>query len=149
MDDGIILADAALPALQSLPPYAGPSTTNYVAVIECTVVIKPSAIPKFSCNTLASGAKQFVVHEALDIIFSSALYRWWLTPTTYVGVFPFDGALMITFYAPPFKCNPAFSSVKNAPVDSQTIEAPGSPHLILLGSFSAKTLILCPSTIIP
>lgn len=72
VDDGMILADAALPALQSLPPYAGPSTTNYVAVIECTVVIKPSAIPKFSCNTLASGAKQFVVHEAFDIIFYSA-----------------------------------------------------------------------------
>jgi hypothetical protein len=28
VDDGIILAPAALPALQSLPPFDGPSTVN-------------------------------------------------------------------------------------------------------------------------
>jgi hypothetical protein len=43
--EGIILVDAALPALQSLPPFEGPSTTNYVAVAACTVVINPSTIP--------------------------------------------------------------------------------------------------------
>ena len=63
----------------------------------------PSAIPKFSCNTFARGAKQFVVHDALLIIFSDALYAKWLTPITYVGVaLSFDGALIITFLAPPF-----------------------------------------------
>jgi hypothetical protein len=38
----------ALPALQSFPPFDGPSTTNYVAVAAWTVVIKPSSIPKVS-----------------------------------------------------------------------------------------------------
>ena len=28
VEEGIMLTDAALPALQSLPPTAGPSTTN-------------------------------------------------------------------------------------------------------------------------
>jgi hypothetical protein len=28
VEDGIMLDDAALPALQSLPPWAGPSTTS-------------------------------------------------------------------------------------------------------------------------
>lgn len=41
VDDGMMLADAALPALQSLPPFDGPSTTNYVAVEACTVVMRP------------------------------------------------------------------------------------------------------------
>lgn len=66
VDDGMMLADAALPALQSLPPFDGPSTTNYVAVEACTVVIRPSTIPKLSFTTLATGAKQFVVHEAFE-----------------------------------------------------------------------------------
>lgn len=44
VDDGIILAAAALPALQSFPPLAGPSTTNYVAVEAWTVVIRPIKI---------------------------------------------------------------------------------------------------------
>jgi len=65
---GIIFTEAALPALQSLPPFDGPSTTNYVAVAAWIVVIRPSTIPKLSFNTLAKGAKQFVVHEALDTI---------------------------------------------------------------------------------
>lgn len=66
VDDGMIFADAALPALQSFPPFAGPSTTNYVAVDAWIVVIRPSTIPKLSFTTLASGAKQLVVHEAFE-----------------------------------------------------------------------------------
>lgn len=46
--DGIKLAEAALPALQSFPPMAGPSTQIYVAVKAWTVVIKPSIIVKLS-----------------------------------------------------------------------------------------------------
>ena len=41
VDDGMILAEAALPALQSFPPFDGPSTTSYVAVAACTVVMRP------------------------------------------------------------------------------------------------------------
>lgn len=43
----------------------GPSTVFCVAVVACTVVINPSSMPKLSCMIFASGAKQFVVHDAL------------------------------------------------------------------------------------
>ena len=43
----------------------GPSTVFWVAVTACTVVIRPSRIPKLSLITLARGARQLVVHEAL------------------------------------------------------------------------------------
>ena len=43
----------------------GPSTVFWVAVTACTVVISPSRIPKLSLITLARGARQLVVHEAL------------------------------------------------------------------------------------
>ena len=38
----------------------------WVAVTECTVVIRPSWMPKASLRTLAMGARQLVVQEALD-----------------------------------------------------------------------------------
>lgn len=46
----------------------GPSTVFWVAVIACTVVMRPSTISKLSWTTLARGAKQLVVHEALETI---------------------------------------------------------------------------------
>ena len=36
------------------------------------VVMKPSSMPNASWSTFASGAAQFVVHEALEI-------TWWLS----------------------------------------------------------------------
>lgn len=44
----------------------GPSTVFWVAVVACTVVIKPSTISKLSWMTLANGARQLVVQEALE-----------------------------------------------------------------------------------
>ena len=70
--EGIMFALAALPPLQSF--LEAPSTVFCVAVIECTVVIRPSLIPKLSFIILASGAKQFVVHDAFDIMFISGVY---------------------------------------------------------------------------
>ncbi|MNV86749.1 hypothetical protein D3C71_1808020 [compost metagenome] len=52
------------PPLQSFAE--GPSTVFCVAVTACTVLIKPSMIPNLSFNTLAIGAKQLVVHDALE-----------------------------------------------------------------------------------
>lgn len=46
--------------------FDGPSTVFCVAVYECTVVINASTIPNFSLTTLASGAKQLVVHDAFE-----------------------------------------------------------------------------------
>src|ERR1700761_2879067 len=84
VEDGMILAAAPRPPRQSL--FDGPSTvyitsqiscspsfpnekvhTFWVAVVACTVVMRPSMIPNLSCNTLASGARQFVVQEAFEI----------------------------------------------------------------------------------
>jgi hypothetical protein len=84
------------------------------------VVINPSTIPKLSCTTLANGAKQLVVHEALDTTFKFEVYYSWLTPITNIGVSSLGGALMTTFLAPPPRCFPAVSEVVNTPLDSQT-----------------------------
>lgn len=46
-------------------------------------------------RTLATGARQFVVHEAFDTTSISAVYLLWLTPITNIGASP-EGALMTT-----------------------------------------------------
>jgi hypothetical protein len=40
----------------------------------------PFTTPTVSCSTLASGAKQFVVHEAFEMTVSLAFNVWWFTP---------------------------------------------------------------------
>ena len=97
----------------------GPSTVFCVAVVEWTVVIRPSAIPNLSCTTLARGAKQLVVQEALETTTISFVYVSRLTPHTKVGVsLSLAGAEMMTFLAPALTCAIAFSVVVNTPVDS-------------------------------
>ena len=54
------------PPRQSL--FDGPSTVFCVAVAACTVVIRPRLMPKVSFNTLATGARQLVVHEAFEMM---------------------------------------------------------------------------------
>merc|ERR1719378_1846809 len=138
VDAGMMFSLAQRPARQSFPPRDGPSTESWFAVIACTVVIKPSTIPKLSWMTFASGARQFVVHDALLTTFSADVYEVWFTPITNIGASP-DGAEMITFFAPPPRCRPAFSLPVKTPVDSHTMSAPASPHGMLAGSFTAKT----------
>merc|ERR550525_758843 len=82
VEEGMMFCDAHRPPRQSLPPRDGPSTVSWVAVIACTVVIKPSTRPNLSFTTLVSGARQFVVQDALETTVSVALYSVWLTPTT-------------------------------------------------------------------
>ncbi|KAH3687774.1 hypothetical protein WICPIJ_001237 [Wickerhamomyces pijperi] len=117
VEDGIMLPEAVLPPLQSL--WDGPSTVFWVAVMEWTVVIKPSSIPKASLITLANGAKQLVVQEALEIMFKSGVYLSSLTPITNIGASP-DGAVMMTFLAPPAMCFWAPSKEVKTPVESKT-----------------------------
>merc|ERR1712205_220503 len=62
--EGMMFWAAPRPPRQSLPD--GPSTVFWVAVVACTVVMRPSTMPKLVSITLASGARQLVVHEALD-----------------------------------------------------------------------------------
>merc|ERR1719446_79595 len=77
VEDGMMFCDAHRPPRQSLPPREGPSTVNCVAVIACTVVIRPSRMPNFSCTHLVNGAKQFVVQDAFETTVSEALYSVW------------------------------------------------------------------------
>src|SRR6266568_2120662 len=65
------------------------------------VVITPLTIPKLSSSTLAIGATQFVVQEALDRTWCAAgSYASSLTPITIVMSSSLAGAEMMTFFAP-------------------------------------------------
>merc|ERR1719181_282161 len=147
VEDGMILAEAARPARQSLP-FIGLSTTAWEAVAAWTVVIRPCLMPNFSLMTFTIGARPLVVHEAQETTFISVLYSSVLTPTTMVGVSAsFAGAEMITFFAPPSTCFKQPSVVVKAPVDSQTYSTPVSFHGISVGSRTPERVTLRPLTI--
>src|SRR4051812_558049 len=65
VDDGMMFWAAVRPPRQSLDE--GPSTVFCVAVYEWMVVMRPSIMVNLSLMTLASGARQLVVHEALEM----------------------------------------------------------------------------------
>merc|ERR1719379_1357085 len=134
VEDGMMLAEAARPARQSLP-FIELSTTAWEAVAAWTVVMRPCLMPNFSLITLTRGARPLVVHEAQETTFISVLYSSVLTPTTIVGVSAsLAGAEMITFFAPPSTCFRQPSVVVKAPVDSQTYSTPALLHGISVGS---------------
>src|SRR5699024_8619082 len=101
VEEGMMLPEAARPPRQSFRE--GPSTVFWVAVVECTVVIRPSVMPNLSFRTLAMGARQLVVQEALETKFMSGVYLSRLTPQTNMGVASLAGADMTTFLAPAFR----------------------------------------------
>src|SRR5689334_1726033 len=99
-------------------------------------------MPKLSRSTLAIGATQFVVQEALEmIVWASESYFSSLTPITIVMSSSLAGAEMMTFFAPASMCARAAGPVVNRPVDSITTSTPRSPHGSLAGSRSARILI--------
>src|SRR5258706_6781795 len=102
VEEGIIFWYAPLPPRQSF--MEGLSTVFCVAVTAWMVLIRPSRIPNLSFNTLARGAKQLVVHDALETIVLAAVIFLWLTPITKVGVSSFAGAEKTTFLAPALMC---------------------------------------------
>ena len=66
VEDGMMFSRMPRPPRQSF--IDGPSTVFCVAVAACTVVIRPRLMPKLSLMTLAIGARQLVVQEALEMI---------------------------------------------------------------------------------
>src|SRR6185436_15543066 len=98
--DGMMLSAALRPPFQSF--LDGPSTVFCVAVYEWTVVIRPSATPKpYLRTTWTTGARQFVVHDALETMLCLAgSYLSSLAPMTTVMSSPLAGAAMMTFLAP-------------------------------------------------
>merc|ERR1719340_629795 len=143
VEEGMMFWAAPRPPRQSLP--LGPSTVFWVAVVACTVVIRPSRMPKLSLITLARGARQLVVQEALDTTVRLLSYFSWLTPITNIGASA-EGAEMMTFLAPPLVCAAALSCVVNTPVLSTTYSAPAPAQLMASGSRSLKTVIFIPLT---
>src|SRR5262245_29584658 len=141
VDEGMMFSRRPRPPRQSL--FDGPSTVFCVAVTACTVVMSPRLIPHESLSTLATGARQFVVHEALLMICSPA-YFVWLTPNTNIGVSSFDGADRITFFAPAARCFFAVSLERKSPVDSTTTSTPSSLHLSSAGSLTAVSRMRLP-----
>ena len=68
-------------------------------------------MPKLSSIILAIGARQFVVHEALEKTKSSFVITFSFTPNTTVFASG-DGAEIITFLAPAITCDRAVRSLK-------------------------------------
>ena len=71
-------------------------------------------------RTLAMGARQLVVQEALETKVMSLVYLSRFTPQTNMGVSSLEGADMMTFLAPASIWAWAFSLVRKRPVDSTT-----------------------------
>src|SRR6266849_3946807 len=86
------------------------------------VFIKPFSIPKVLLITLAAGARQLVVQEALErMLCLAGSYILSLTPSTMVRSSPLAGAEIMTFLAPPRICAPALSASVKMPIDDQRI----------------------------
>src|SRR5215471_16089626 len=104
-------------------------------------------MPNVSCSTLATGARQIVVHEALETTLClAASYVLSFTPNTNVASGPSAGAEMMTFFTEPFRWAFACSPLVKRPVDSTTMSAPTLDQSIAAGSFCLKTLNERPST---
>ena len=76
-------------------------------VTEWMVDIEAFSMPNFFSKTSATGTKQLVVQEAIEITLSWAGLNFSsLTPKTKVliGFSPLLGAVIITNFAPAFKC---------------------------------------------
>ena len=99
---GMIDSAAARARRRSL---CGRSSSCWSFVYECTVVIQPLRMPNVSCSTFATGARQFVVHDAFEMMWCFAgSYLSSLTPSTIVMSGFFAGAVMMTFFAPAAMC---------------------------------------------
>src|SRR6188768_1386810 len=105
----------------------GRSSSCWSLVYEWQVVIHPFLMPKDSCSTLASGARQLVVHDALERMWCDlGSYLSSLTPSTTEKSGFFAGAVMMTFFAPAARCFAALSRSVKRPVDSKTTSTPRS-----------------------
>src|SRR3954447_10528214 len=106
-------------------------------------------MPIASLATFATGARQLVVHDALEMTWCASLsYFSKLTPRTTVMSSSDAGAEMMTLVAPASMCFCASARFVKKPVDSTTTSTPRSFHGRLAGSRSASTLRGLPSTTI-
>src|ERR1700690_468319 len=98
-------------------------------------------------STCTSGARQFVVQEALETMwFLAGSYLPSFTPMTTVRQSPLAGAEMMTFFAPAVMWPWAFSTSVNKPVDSITRSTPSAFHGSSAGDLALTTLMSLPLT---
>src|SRR5688572_6801444 len=104
-------------------------------------------MPNASSSTFAVVARQFVVHDALEMMrcFPGS-YAFSFTPSTTVTSGSFAGAVMITFFAPAWMCFDAVAVSTNSPVDSTAMSTPSSFHGSEPGSRWAQTRTSRPFT---
>src|SRR5215203_305188 len=89
---GTMFSAAARARRRSL---CGASCGFWSCVYAWMVVIRPCWMPNVSCRTFAIGARQLVVHEALEMMVCWAGSYWsWFTPMTTVTSSFFAGAEM-------------------------------------------------------
>ena len=134
---GIRLIAAARARRKSL---WGRSRICWSLVYAWIVVMKPCSIVYSSWRTFASGATQFVVHDALEMMWcSSGSYVSSFTPSTTVMSGSVAGAEITTFFAPASMCFCAPSRPVKNPVDSITSSTSRSRQGRFAGSRSEKT----------
>src|SRR5919204_1046110 len=109
--------------------------------------MKPRLIPNLSSSTLAVVARQFVVHDAFEMMRCLAgSYAFSLTPSTTVTSGSLAGAVMMTFLAPAAMCLLAVAVSRKIPVDSTTTSTRSSFQGSAAGSLIAQTRISRPFT---
>ena len=104
-------------------------------------------MPNVSMSTFATGARQFVVQDALETMLCFAgSYFSWLIPYASVRSCPFAGAEMITFFAPAPMCFSALARSVKRPEHSRTTSTPCCRWGSSDGSRFAVTAIFLPFT---
>ncbi|MNE56395.1 hypothetical protein D3C80_1512990 [compost metagenome] len=111
------------------------------------VVISPCSMPNSRCSTWASGARQLVVHEALEMIWCEGRRMSWLTPYTTVASAPLAGAEIMTLPAPAVRWAAALARSVNSPVHSNTTSMASAFHGSSAGLRMALTAMRSPLTV--
>ena len=112
--------------------------------------MKPRSIPYASCRILATGATQFVVQEAFEMMWCcSGSYSPSLTPRTMREVRDrWPGRRSRPSWRRPARCFSASARFVKRPVDSIATSTPSSAQGRSAGSRSETNLISCPPTVI-
>ena len=97
--------------------------------------MSPDLILKLSLSTFAMGARQLVVHDALEIRLSFSVRESSFTPrTTVASISSLGGTVRTTFFAPELMCFSKDDLSRKKPVDSTTKSTPKSLQGMFAGS---------------
>ena len=109
--------------------------------------MKPRSMPKLSSRTLATGARQLVVHEALETMLCAGVRIESLTPSTMIAsTSSLGGTVRMTFFAPARRWGSSLARSRRTPVASITTSAPVAAHGRSAGSRWALSGMRRPAT---